>query len=94
MYDGTELNGPADLNAALLKRSDVIITHFTASLMSYAMGRRVEYYDMPRVREIIGEAENNDYRVSSFILGIVNSDSFRMARAEATEEMGPGGQQF
>ncbi len=94
MYDGTELNGPADLNAALLKRSDVIITHFTASLMSYAMGRRVEYYDMPRVREIIGEAEKDDYRISSFILGIVNSDSFRMARAETTEEMGLGGQQF
>ena len=94
MYDGTELNGPTDLTAALLKRSDVIITHFTESLMSYGMGRRVEYYDMPRVREIIGEAEKNDYRVSSFILGIVNSDSFRMARAEATEEMGPGGQQF
>ena len=94
MYDGTELNGPADLTAALLKRSDVIITHFTGSLMSYAMGRRVEYYDMPGVREIIGEAEKDDYRISSFILGIVNSDSFRMARAETTEEMGLGGQQF
>ena len=94
MYDGTELNGPADLTAALLKRSDVVITHFTGSLMSYAMGRRVEYYDMPGVREIIGEAEKDDYRISSFILGIVNSDSFRMARAETTEEMGLGGQQF
>ena len=94
MYDGTELNGPADLTAALLKRSDVIITPFTGSLMSYAMGRRVEYYDMPRVREIIGEAEKDDYRISSFILGIVNSDSVRMARAETTEEMGLGGQQF
>jgi len=49
---------------------------------------------MPRVREIIGEATANDYRISSFILGIVNSDSFRMARAETTEEMGLGGQQF
>jgi hypothetical protein len=62
--------------------------------MSYGMGRRVEYYDMPRVREIIGEAEKDDYRISSFIFGIVNSDSFRMAKAETTEEMGLRGQQF
>ena len=94
MYDGTELNGPADLQKALMERSDVIITHFTESLMSYAIGRRVEYYDMPRIREIFGEAKANDYRISSFITGIVNSDSFRMARAETTEEMSSEGQQF
>jgi hypothetical protein len=94
MYDGTELNGPADLQKALMERSDVIITHFTESLMSYAIGRRVEYYDMPRIREIFVEAKANDYRISSFITGIVNSDSFRMARAETTEEMSSEGQQF
>ena len=94
MYDGTELNGPADLREALLERSDVIITYFTESLLSYAIGRRVEYYDMPRVREIFSEAAKNNYRISSFIVGIVNSDAFRMARAETTEEMSSGGQQF
>ena len=92
MYDGTALNGPADLRDALLGRSDVIITHFTESLLAYALGRRVEYYDMPAVREIVGEAASTDYRMSSFVLGVVNSDAFRMARAETTEEMNPGGQ--
>jgi len=92
LYDGTELNGPADLTAALLARADVFITHFTESFMAYALGRRVEYYDMPAVREIVRDAESNDYRMSSFVLGIVNSDAFRMARAETTDEMNPAGQ--
>ena len=92
LYDGTELNGPADLTAALLERSDVLVTHFTERLMSYALGRRVEYYDMPTVREIVHEAESNDYRISSFVRGIVSSDAFLMARAETTEEMNSGGQ--
>ncbi len=91
LYDGTELNGPADLTAALLERSDVLVTHFTERLMSYALGRRVEYYDMPTVREIVHEAESNDYRISSFVRGIVSSDAFLMARAETTEEMNSGG---
>ena len=90
--DGTELNGPADLTAALLERSDVLVTHFTERLMSYALGRRVEYYDMPTVREIVHEAESNDYRISSFVRGIVSSDAFLMARVETTEEMNSGGQ--
>jgi len=47
---------------------------------------------MPAVREIVRDAERNDYRISSFVLGIVNSDAFRMARAETTDEMNPAGQ--
>ena len=81
-------------HSSLLNRSDTFITSFTESLITYALGRRVEYYDMPRVREIFSEAAKNNYRISSFIVGIVNSDAFRMARAETTEEMSSGGQQF
>ena len=92
LYDGTRLDGPADLRRALLNRADVVITHFTESLMAYALGRRVEYFDMPAIREIVRQAENNDYRISSFVLGIANSDAFRMARAETTEEMSPSRQ--
>ena len=92
LYDGTLLDGPADLREALLSRSDVVITHFAESLMAYALGRRVEYFDMPAIREIVRQAENNDYRISSFVLGIAGSDAFRMARAETTEEMAARGQ--
>ena len=50
--------------------------------MAFALGRRVEYYDQPTIRAIASAAEKNDYRMSSFILGVVKSDAFRMKRAE------------
>jgi hypothetical protein len=53
--------------------------------MTYALGRRVEYYDMPAVRRIVDDAEQNDYRMSSFIKGVVKSDAFRMQQTEATQ---------
>jgi hypothetical protein len=89
LFDGTLLNGPADLRNALLRRGDVVITHFTESLMAYALGRRTEYYDMPTIRRIVRDAEDNDFRISSFILGVAESPAFRMARAESTDEMYP-----
>jgi cytochrome c553 len=85
LYDGTALNGVADLRAALLTRSDVIITHFTEQLMSYALGRRVEYYDMPAVRKIVREAKERNYSMSSLILGVTRSAAFRTALPETTE---------
>jgi hypothetical protein len=87
LYDGTRMDGPVGLRNALLKHSNLVITSFTESLMTYALGRRVEHYDMPRVREIVREAKKNDYRLSSFILGVVNSPAFRMSKvaAETTE---------
>ena len=81
MYDGTTLNGVADLRAALLKRSDVITTHFTESLMAYALGRRIEPRDMPTIRRIVREAAQNNYRMSSLILGITRSAAFSTAFA-------------
>jgi hypothetical protein len=84
MYDGTKIDGPAGLRAAVLKHSDMFVRTFTESLMTYAIGRRVEYYDMPTVRAIVGNAERNGNRMSSFILGVVNSPAFRTAKAEPT----------
>jgi hypothetical protein len=81
MYDGTPLNGVADLRAALLKRSDVITTHFTEMLMAYALGRRIESGDMPTIRRIIREAGTQDYRMSALILGIAKSPAFSTAYA-------------
>ncbi len=92
MYNGRELAGPADLRNALLDMPDVVLSTFTENLMAFALGRRVEYYDMPTVRAIIREAAANDHRMSSFVLGVVGSDAFRMARAGApvAEEEDPG----
>jgi hypothetical protein len=82
LYDGTPLGGPDGLRRALLKYQDVFVTTFTESLMTYALGRRVEYYDMPTVRRIVGEAKDSGYRMSSFIQGIVGSPAFQMTRYE------------
>jgi cytochrome c553 len=84
LYDGTALNGVADLRTALVKRGDVITTHFTEMLMAYALGRRVEYYDMPTIRAIVKQAEAQQFRLSALILGVVQSPAFRTARAEGT----------
>ena len=82
MYDGTRIDGPRGLRAAILKHSDMFVRTFTESLLTYATGRRVEYYDMPTVRAIVRDAERNGNRVSAFILGVVNSPAFRMTKVE------------
>ena len=61
--------------------------NFTENLMAYALGRRLEYYDQPTVRDITNQAEVNDYRLSSFIVGIVKSDAFQMQRAGVSVEI-------
>jgi hypothetical protein len=87
LYDGAQISGPTGLRQALLKRSDVVLTSFTESLLTYAVGRRVEAFDMPTVRKIVGDGKKNNYKVSSFILGVINSPAFQMAResVETTE---------
>ncbi len=86
LYDGTPLSGVADLRAALVARSDVFVTHLTERLLSYALGRRVEYYDMPTVRQIVKEAKAADYRMSALIRGVVGSAAFRTASADQTDD--------
>jgi len=82
LVDGTELNGAVDLRNALLKYSDRFVQTTTEKLMTYALGRGLEYYDMPTVRAIARGAAKNDYRFSSLILGIVESAAFQMRAAE------------
>jgi hypothetical protein len=84
-YDGTPVSTPAELSAALLKRPIPLVRTFTENLMAYALGRRVESFDQPVVRAISGKAQTNDYRMSSFILGVIMSDPFRMKRADAVD---------
>ena len=85
LFDGTALDGPISLRSALLKHQDVIMLSFTESLMTYALGRRVESYDMPAVRAIVRDAKRNNYKFSSFITGVANSAAFRMGRVAAVE---------
>jgi len=87
LYDGTKMDGPRGLQQALLKHSDVFLLSFTENLMTYALGRRVEYTDMPAIRAIIRDAAKNDQRLSSFVLGVANSAAFRMARAADTRQL-------
>jgi len=88
-YDGTGISTPAELVDVLMKRPVPLVRNFTAHLLAYATGRRTEYFDQPTIRAIAREAEANDYRMSSFILGVVNSDPFRMARpASAVDKEG------
>jgi hypothetical protein len=84
LVDGTELNGAVDLRNALLKYSDRFVQTTTEKLMTYALGRGLEYYDMPTVRAIARGAAKDDYRFSSIVLGIVESAAFQMRAAEET----------
>ena len=85
-YDGTPINNPAELQEALLSRPIPLVRTFTANLMAYALGRRVEYFDQPAIREIVREAEEQDYRMSAFFVGVVKSDAFRMQAVPTAAE--------
>jgi hypothetical protein len=85
-YDGTPVSTPAELSAALLRRPVPLVRTFTENLLAYALGRRAEYYDQPTIRAITKAAQANDYKMSSFIMGVVTSDAFRMKRADETNE--------
>ena len=88
-YDGTPISTPSELRAALLKRPEPLLRTFTENLMAYALGRRLEYYDMPAVRRIVRDAAEEDYRVSAFIVGVAGSDAFLMKAAPAAADGGP-----
>ncbi len=85
-YDGTEISTPADLKSVLLKRPEPLVREFTSKLMSYAIGRRIEYFDMPTVREIVQRAAADDYPMQSLIMGVILSDAFRMKDAMVPTE--------
>jgi hypothetical protein len=82
--DGTPVNGVVELRQALLKHQDAFIFTLTEKLMIYALGRGLEAYDMPVVREIVRDAARQDYRFSSVLMGIVRSVPFQMRRAGKT----------
>jgi hypothetical protein len=85
LYDGTKMDGPVGLRNALLKHQDMFMLSFTERLTTYALGRRVEYYDMPAIRKIIRDAAKDNNRFSAFVMGVVSSRAFQMSRADAAE---------
>jgi hypothetical protein len=87
MYDGTKLDGPAGLRAGLLKHQDVFLQTFTENLMTYALGRRMEYTDMPAIRKIVHDAAKSGYRMSAFLNGVVNSAAFQMRAEQSTDTL-------
>jgi mono/diheme cytochrome c family protein len=82
LVDGTAVSGPNDLRLALLKRPEQFAQTVTEKLMTYALGRSIEYYDMPTVRKIVRDAAKDNYRFSSIVIGIAKSAPFQMRRIE------------
>jgi cytochrome c551/c552 len=82
--DGTSIKGPEDLRRALLARPDQFVQALTENLLTYALGRSVDYRDMPAVRKIVDSAEADKYRFESIVMGIVSSDAFRKREAPGT----------
>jgi len=76
--DGTAFTGPVEFRRALLARSEEMVFALTEKLLTYAIGRGLEYYDMPAVRAIVHRAAPSEYRWSAILLGIVQSTPFRM----------------
>jgi Protein of unknown function (DUF1588)/Protein of unknown function (DUF1585) len=76
--DGTQLKGPDDLRAALLAKPNEFVQTLTEKLMTYGLGRPLDYSDMPTVRAIVRQVAQQDYRFSALITQIVTSDAFRM----------------
>jgi mono/diheme cytochrome c family protein len=85
LADGTALDGPASLRRALLDRRDAVAATATEKLLTYALGRRVEYFDMPAVRAVVRDSARTEYRFSSLVTGIVKSVPFQMKRVEGEQ---------
>ena len=87
LWDGTPIRSAADLRSALLLRPVPIVRTFVENLMAYALGRRLEHYDMPAVREVARAAADADNRLSAFVRGVVRTPAFRMKGGAAEESI-------
>ena len=78
--DGTTFEGVAELERGLLQRPELFAATLTEKLLTFALGRGIEPYDAPAVREIVRRAQDDDFRFSALILGIVNSTPLQMRK--------------
>jgi hypothetical protein len=79
---GVKVVGAEQLKQSLLRRPEPFLNTTTGKLLTYAIGRGLEYYDEPAIRKIVTGARGNDYRFSSIVLGIVNSAPFQMRMSQ------------
>ena len=88
MFDGSKLDNPAGLRRALTKRPEIFVGVMTEKMLTYALGRGVDYYDMPAVRKIVNDAARQDFKFSAIVSGIVDSTPFQMKikRSQAKQE--------
>jgi mono/diheme cytochrome c family protein len=87
LMDGTKVNGPTALRAALLQQKDQFVKAVTGKLLMYALGREIDYHDASAIRSIVRAAAADDYRWSSAILALVKSMPFQMRRAAALKQI-------
>jgi hypothetical protein len=80
--DGSTFTGISGLRAAVLRKPELFVGTLTEKLLTYGLGRGLEYYDTPAVRRIVRDARMQDYRFSSLVLGIVSSDPFQMRMSQ------------
>jgi hypothetical protein len=85
LYDGTEMQGAAGLRNALLKHKETFLMNFAENLMTYALGRRMEAYDMPVLRTIVRGAEAQNYSIQAFVAGVARSAAFQMSKPAPPE---------
>jgi len=93
LYEGTQMEGVAGLRNALLKYKDAFLMTFAENLMTYALGRRIETYDMPALRAIVRDADKHNDRIGAFIAGVTRSAAFQMS-SHAPAETTAGGRQY
>jgi hypothetical protein len=82
LVDGTAVNGPADLRRALLQHPEQFAQTFTEKMMTYALGRGVEYYDMPSIRKIVKDSKRDNFKFSSIVMGIITAPAFQSSMVE------------
>ncbi len=80
------IGGPVDLRNELIRKPEKFVRTFTARMLTYSLGRELEYFDMPQVRAIVDAAAANDYRLFDIVMGIVQSDSFRYQALQHDDE--------
>jgi hypothetical protein len=89
LFTGAAVKGIVDVRREIAKRPEVFVGVFTEKMLTYALGRGLEYYDMPAVRKIVHDARPTDYRFSSIVLGVVSSIPFQIKETGAPPEARP-----
>jgi hypothetical protein len=84
-WDGNEFEGPDGLYQMMLARKQLFVQNFSEKLMTYALGRKVEYYDMPAVRQVVREAADEEFRFSALVREIAQSQAFTHRTKDAGE---------